>query len=135
MIGKGHLRGGVTLSLVARLPRGEFIKRLGDNGKIGARLCVVEANQDIAGLDPIAVAHTHFADHPASGMLNLLDVGLHHQDTASHHGPTDLHRGRPAPDAKGKDPSDDSAAQEGAPHGSGGLACRRHHVPVPKAAG
>ena len=37
---------------------------------------VVELDEDVAGLDPVAVVHAELADHAAGRVLHLLDVGI-----------------------------------------------------------
>ena len=47
-----------------------------NNGEVGFCDRVIKANQEIAGLHPIAVPDQQFADHAAGGMLDLFDVGF-----------------------------------------------------------
>ena len=97
----GEVQGDVAVAL--RLLAGPFCRK-GIEGaqhdvEIGARLRLVEAHQDVAGLDVIALAHPQLADDAADRMLNLLDVALDDELTRGDHGAPDLGEGRPAADA------------------------------------
>ena len=71
-----HGVGAVAFGAEAGLARIELVEPLGDDGEIGARHGLVEPDQDIAGLDPVAVVHAYLADDAAGRMLHLLDVGI-----------------------------------------------------------
>ena len=65
-----------------RAPRVELVEPCRDNGE--ARLClgVVEADQELAGLDPIAHTHRKCGNDAAAQMLHLLHMALDHEDAA-----------------------------------------------------
>ena len=71
-----HGVGAIAFGAEAGLARIELVEALGDDGEIGARHGLVEPDQDIASLDPVAVVHAHLADDAAGRMLHLLDVGI-----------------------------------------------------------
>ncbi len=90
------------LGLDTRLPRPQAVERLVDDGEVGAHHGLVEPHHDIACLDQVAVAHAHFADHPAGRVLHLLDVGIDHHLPRRDQRPRDRHGGAPAADAAGE---------------------------------
>ena len=68
--------GAVAFGGEPRLARIELGETLGDDRQIGAGHGFVEADENIAGLDPIAVVRAHFADDAAGRVLHLLHVGI-----------------------------------------------------------
>ena len=50
------------------------VELLRDHPQGGARDRVVEADYDVAGLDPVAIAYPDFADHASHGVLQLADM-------------------------------------------------------------
>jgi hypothetical protein len=69
----------VALRIGARAMRGEFIEGLCDDGQIGARLRLIEPDQDVSNLYQHSVCYMQMAHDTAGRMLDLLDVGFDHQ--------------------------------------------------------
>ena len=76
--------------------RPQSVQRLDDDRKARLDHGLVEPHHDIAGLDDIAVAHAHFADHAAGRMLHLLDVGIDHHRARRDQRARNRHRRSPA---------------------------------------
>src|SRR6202035_3719851 len=95
-----HDVGAVAFGAEASLARIELVEAFGDDGEIGARHGLVEPDQNIAGLDPIAVVHAHLADHAAGRMLHLLDVGIDDDGALRDQGARDLRGRSPAAQAE-----------------------------------
>ena len=79
LLGHRDRLGAVALGGKPRLARIELGETLGDDRQIRLRHGFVEANENIAGLDPVAVAHANLADDTAARVLDLLDVGIDDQ--------------------------------------------------------
>src|SRR5215510_2802850 len=78
--GKIELLVVVALGFEPRLARGELVQAFDDDGEVGARGGVVEADDHVAALDAAAVANAQLADDSSGRVLDLLDVGFHDQD-------------------------------------------------------
>ncbi len=75
----GGRRHGVRSVALGREPRFACVKfnqTFVDDRQIGAGYGLVEADENIAGFDMIAIAHEKFADHAAGRMLHLLHIGI-----------------------------------------------------------
>ena len=101
----------VALGGEPRLARIELGQPLGDDGKVGARDGLVEAHQDVAFLDAVAVAHAHLADHAAARVLHLLHVGIDDERAGGDQRAGNLRGRRPAADPA--DQQDDEADASG----------------------
>jgi hypothetical protein len=64
----------ITLSFETRLARGELIEALGDYGKVCAGDRIVELDENIAGLDAIAVLNVEFANDAAGRVVDFIYV-------------------------------------------------------------
>ena len=84
------------LGLQPRRARPQSVQRLDDDGEARLDDGLVEPHHDIAGLDDVAVAHAHFADHAAGRVLHLLDVGIDHHRARRNQRAGNRHRRRPA---------------------------------------
>src|SRR4029077_8870004 len=73
---KFDLVEAALLGFKPRRTRPQSVQGLDDDGKARLDDGLVEPHHDIAGLDGVAVAHAHFADHAAGRVLHLLDVGI-----------------------------------------------------------
>ena len=73
---KHDLVDSALLGFKPRRTRPQSVQGLDDDGKARLDDGLVEPHHDIAGLDGIAVAHPHFADHAAGRVLHLLDVRI-----------------------------------------------------------
>jgi hypothetical protein len=40
---------------------------------------LIEAHQDVAGLDPVALVDSQLTDDATDGVLDLFDIALHHE--------------------------------------------------------
>ena len=96
------LVGAALLGLQPRRARPQSVERLGDDGEAGLGHGLVEPHHDIAGLDEIAVAHPHLADHAAGRVLHLLDVGIDHDRARRDQRAGDLRRRGPAAEPAGQ---------------------------------
>ena len=74
--GEDHTVRGITLALEPGLARDEFVDALHDDRKVGPCDGVIEAHDDVARLDAVAIAHPQFADDAAGRVLNLLHVRI-----------------------------------------------------------
>jgi hypothetical protein len=63
-----------SLGVAPCAPR--VVETFGDDRQVRACHGLVEAHDDIAALDAIAVANTQLADHAAGGVLHLLDIRI-----------------------------------------------------------
>ena len=90
------------LGLQPRRARPQSVQRLGDDGEVGLDHGLVEPHHDVAGLDDVAVAHAHLADHAAGRVLHLLDVGIDHDRARRDQRAGDLHRRGPAAEPAGQ---------------------------------
>lgn len=72
----------------------------GDDRRVCKRLRLVETDQDITGIDPVALPHAQLSDNAACGVLNLLDVRIHHDHALGDHGARQLGRCRPTADTE-----------------------------------
>jgi hypothetical protein len=66
----------VALGREPRLARVKFNEALVDDRQIGAGYGLIEADENVAGFDMIAIAHEKFTDHTAGRMLHLLHIGI-----------------------------------------------------------
>jgi hypothetical protein len=90
------------LGLQPRRARPQAVQRLDDDGQTRLDHGLVEANDNIAGLDNIAVAHPDLADHAAGRVLHLLDVGIDHHRPRRDQRARDLCRRGPAAEPAGQ---------------------------------
>jgi hypothetical protein len=102
----------VALGGETRLARVELGKTLGDNGEIGAGHGLVEANENVAGLHPVAVAHPQLADHAAGRVLHLLDVRIDDDRALRDQRAGNLRRRRPAPNSDRQERHDHDAGED-----------------------
>src|SRR5581483_296272 len=103
VFGKGYAVGGVALAFKPRLARVQLVEALGDDGEVGAGHRVVEPDENVALLDAVAVAHAQFTDDAAGRVLDLLDVGVHHDLSWRDDSPRQRHGTGPAADAERKE--------------------------------
>src|SRR3954453_20860815 len=99
----------VNPALLGLEPRGTRLRRveiLGDDGEVGLGDGVVEPHHDVAGLDHVAIARTHLADHAAGRMLHLFDIGPDDDLTRRDQRARNLHRPSPAAEADQEDQHD-----------------------------
>ena len=66
----------VALGGEPRLARVKFNEAFVDDRQIGAGYGLIEAEENIAGFDMIAIAHEKFTDHAAGRMLHFLHIGI-----------------------------------------------------------
>ena len=66
----------VALGLEARLVRHGVVEALGDDAEIGGRQRRIEADEELARLDLVAVLDVDLGDRAAGLVLDLLDVEL-----------------------------------------------------------
>ena len=71
-----HPFNPVALGLETGFAGIELVQALCHEGEVGARNGVAELDQEISGLDPVAIAHEDLADSAAGRMLHLLLAGL-----------------------------------------------------------
>ena len=83
------------LGLQPRLPRDGAVILLGQNLQIGAGGGLVEADHDVAGRHPVALADQDLADDAAGLVLHLLGVALDHHIAGRNHRPGERGRRRP----------------------------------------
>ncbi|MEY9250897.1 hypothetical protein ABH990_001895 [Bradyrhizobium ottawaense] len=100
------------LGLQARRTRLRGVEILGDDGKVGLGDGIVEPHHDIAGLDQVAVAGAHLADHAAGRMLHLLDVGFDHDLARRDQRARDQHGRGPAAETDDKHQHDHEAEDQ-----------------------
>lgn len=86
----------VALGGEPRLTRIKFNEPFVDDRQIGAGHRFIEAEENVAGFDMIAVAHKKFADHAAGRMLHFLHIGIDHNRALRDQRARDLGRRRPA---------------------------------------
>ena len=84
-LGKSDLIGAVPFGLETRLTREQFVEALGDDRRIRKGLRLVETDQDVAGVDPVAFSYAQLSDDTAGRMLNLLDARIHNHDALADH--------------------------------------------------
>ena len=77
--GVGMLSRAVAFGAETRLAGVELGETLGDDRQIGPGHRLVEAHEDVAGFDAVAVARAHFADDAAGRVLHFFHVGIHDQ--------------------------------------------------------
>jgi hypothetical protein len=77
--------------------RVKFNEAFVDDRQIGAGNGLVEADEDIAGFDMIAVAHEKFADDAAGRMLHFLHISIDDNRALRDKRARDLGCRRPAP--------------------------------------
>ena len=94
-----HLICAIAFGFQARLPGGQLVQRLRNDGQISPRLDVVEAKQDLPSLDLLAVADTQFTHHAASRVLHALDVAINHHLARGNDGARELRGDGPPADA------------------------------------
>ena len=110
--GKVDLVLAVALGFLARAARRKLVEPLDDDREVGAGLGVVEPDDDVAGLDLIAVAHPQLGDDAAGRVLHLLDVGVDDELALRDHGAGEFAGRGPAADAADQDHHDHEADQE-----------------------
>lgn len=84
-LGKHDLVGSIALGLETSLSREQLIDAVGDDRRIGERLGLVEADQNVPCIDPVALPHAQLSDDAASGVLDLLDAQIHHDHALGDH--------------------------------------------------
>ena len=102
----------VALRFEPGLSRRELVQALDDDREVGARDRLIQAHEQVAGLDLIPVAHEQFADNTAGWVLHLLDVRIDHETARGDHRAGDFGRAGPAADSAGQDDGDPEAEAE-----------------------
>jgi hypothetical protein len=102
----------VALGSKARLARIELGEALDDNGEVGAGHGLVKANENVAGLHPVAVADAQFADDAAGRVLDLLDVRIDDDRALRDQRAGNLRRRRPAADSDRQERHDHDAGED-----------------------
>ena len=69
----------VALGFEANLTAEILVELLRHHLEVGAGQGLVQADQKVAGLNPVAVAHLQLAHDAAGGVLHLLDAGVDHE--------------------------------------------------------
>ncbi|MBB6357013.1 hypothetical protein GGR00_004833 [Aminobacter aganoensis] len=86
----------VALGHQPALPDRQFGQLPANDGQFSPCLCVVQAQQNLSGLDEVAFAHGNFADDAAITMLDGLEVPIHLDGAGGDHGRGQLGCGSPA---------------------------------------
>jgi hypothetical protein len=98
LVTERDLVAAVALAFEPRLARGKLVETLGHDREVGARDRVVEPNQNVAGLDVIAVANAQLPDGSPGRVLNLLHVGVDDDRALGNDGAGKVGRRSPAAD-------------------------------------
>src|SRR6185312_1387559 len=106
-----HAVAAVALGAETRLAGVELGEAFGDDRQIGPRHRLIEAHQDIASLDAVAVARAHFADDAAGRVLHLFYVGIHDQRALRDQRAGNFRRRRPTAQTDRKESHGDTADQ------------------------
>jgi hypothetical protein len=106
---KVDLLGLVALASQLCLAGGHLVETLGDDGEVGSRDGLLEAQHDLAAAHVLPVAHQQFAYDAADQVLHLLDVGVDHDRSLSDDRAGQFGGGRPAADADRQHQGDDRA--------------------------
>src|SRR3990172_3893096 len=108
--GNLHLAASVALGFEASFANRELDELLRDAAQVRSGDRLIEANQNIPGRDPVAIADPNLPDNTPAGMLDLLDARIHDQDAGSDDGARDV--GCCGPAAHG----DEQEQQDGVAH-------------------
>ncbi len=93
---KDDLVRSALFGLQARGARQQTVQALGDDRETRLGYGVVEADDNIAGLDDVAIFRAKLADDAAGRMLNLLHIGIDHDLTRRDERTGDFGRRRPS---------------------------------------
>ena len=102
----------VALRFEPSLSRRELVQALEDDCQVGSRDRLIQAHEQVAGLDLIPVAHEQFSHNTAGRVLYLLHVRIDHETARGDHRAGDFGRARPAADPAGQDNGDPEAEAE-----------------------
>ncbi len=76
---KHDRRGVIPLRLIPGAAGAQFVEGLAHDVEVRPGLGSVQADEDVPGLDVVALVHEQRADHAADGVLDLLHLGLDHE--------------------------------------------------------
>ena len=107
----------IPFACKTRLARRKLGQSFRDDGQVRPRNRLIEAYDDIAGLDAIALANAQLADHAAGGVLHLLDIRINNDGAGRDQRTREFGRSYPAAHADGKDGKDRQARENMAPNG------------------
>ena len=108
----------VALGLEPREPRVHLVEALHHDGEVRLGDGLVEAHDDVARLDPVAVADPQLADHAAGRVLDLLHVRVDHHGAGRDDRACKLGGGRKPADAAGEKRDRSEAAEKMAADGT-----------------
>jgi len=122
LFGRTDCVGAVALGRQARFAGVKLDQSLLDDRQVGAGHGFIEPHERIAGLDAIAIAHAHFADHASRRVLHLLHVGIDDHEPRRYQRAGNLGGRRPAAEADGENRDDDAADDDMPAYGRSGAA-------------
>src|SRR5439155_17045528 len=96
ILGKSDRIQILPLGLEAGLAGHKLVEILGDHRRHGADLGWIQPQQDIAGLDPVALLDAQLGDDAAGRVLDLLDVRIDDEKSGCDDGARELCGRRPA---------------------------------------
>src|SRR5262245_47082946 len=117
ILGHGQAGGAGELGLQPFLGGPQNEKLLGQHVVFGARLSVVEHDQYVAGIDPIAFPHVELFDDAAVEMLDALAVALDPDEAVRHHSAVQRRGHRPSAKAAEENRDNRPARDGGRAHG------------------
>ena len=106
--------GAITFGGEPRPARVQLSEAFGDDSQIGSGHRLIKANENVAGLDAIALAHAHLADDAAGRVLHFLDIGIDDQRALRDQRAGDLGSRGPAAKSYGEE-CDDGASHDDVP--------------------
>src|SRR5262245_49111019 len=118
----------IPFACKARLARRKLGQAFRVDRQVRSGNRLIEAYDNIAGLDAIALANAQLADHPAGGMLHLLDIRIDNDGAWRDQRTREFGRSYPAAHANGKDDKDRQARENMAPDGLSCCCCRRFQI-------